>query len=187
MSLRLTRKERAQARAYRAMLRRVRTRTQRSGGGSPPRTNPLRGRQISAEHKAAIAGLFCVATAVRCGLEIKGVHVAHIRFSKASAGVRNPGLQRKPDDRWTAPLCPNEHRLQHSMNEQAYWAELNVDPHRLAAALWEASPDPQAMLDQLRAEVARARARLAAKATSPTALSAMTSPRRKSTDPDHGS
>jgi hypothetical protein len=98
-----------------------------------------------------------VATAIRFGLEKGGVHVAHIRFSKASANARNPGLQRKPDDRWTLPLCPYEHRLQHSTSEPAYWADLGVDPHELASALWEISPDVLAMTERLRAEVLQVR------------------------------
>ncbi len=137
MSLTLNRTERRQALAYRKMVRRARRRT------STPRIriNTFRGREINREHKAAIAQLFCVATAIRHGIECYGVHVAHIRFSQHYAGARNPGLQRKPDDRWVLPLCAHEHRLQHSMGERDYWAELGVDPHALAAALFDASPD----------------------------------------------
>jgi len=142
MSLQLTKRERKQASAYRAMMRRVRKRSPKS---APVAKSSARGRQLSRAHKAAIASLFCVATAIRFGIERRGVHVAHIRFSNASAGARNPGLQRKPDDRWTLPLCPEEHRLQHAMNEAEFWRELNIDPHALAAALWAVSPDQKEM------------------------------------------
>lgn len=33
------------------------------------------------------------------------VEAAHLRFSDAGAGRLNPGLQQKPDDRLTTPLC----------------------------------------------------------------------------------
>ncbi len=157
MSLNLTRKERAQAQSYRAMLRRVKT---RRGATTPARLPAFRARQIDPQHKAAISKLFCIATAVRSGHEFYNVHVAHIRFSHQSAGARNPGLQRKPDDRWTLPLSPLEHRLQHSMSEAAFWAELGVDPHALALALWQASPDTEAMLQILRQDGFAARQRL---------------------------
>ena len=148
--LRFTPRERRQAFAYRDMVRRARRRSRasREGPASPPR--PLRGRQIDKPHKAAVARLFCLATHIRTGAEITGVHVAHLRFSNTAAGARNPGLQRKPDDRWTLPLSPNEHRRQHAMGESIYWAELGVDPHRAAAELWAASPAVEAMRQVLR-------------------------------------
>ncbi len=79
--------------------------------------------------------MFCIATFIRSGIEVYGVHVAHLRFSSSQAGVKNPGLQRKPHDRWVLPLSPHEHRLQHGMGEKYYWNELGVDPHALAAGL----------------------------------------------------
>lgn len=149
--LRFTRKERRQAFAYRDMVRRVRRRSARERPKPPSR--PMRGRVIDRDHKAAVAQLFCVATFIRSGIELYGVHVAHIRFSNAAAGARNAGLQRKPDDRWVLPLSPNEHRRQHAMAEAAYWAELQVDPHAIATALWGASPNGDALLETLRRAV----------------------------------
>ena len=106
---------------------------------------------IDRDHKAAVAQLFCIATSIRAGVELYGVHVAHLRFSNAAAGARNPGLQRKPDDRWVLPLSPMEHRRQHAIGEQTYWTELGVDPHAIATALWTASPQgPSCMLAVLR-------------------------------------
>jgi hypothetical protein len=143
MGPRLTVKERALARAYRQMIKAARRRTQgpREGAAAP---SPRR-REISAEHKRAIGQLPCAATLARYGVEASGVHVAHLRFSCAGFGAVNPGLQRKPDDRWCLPLSPVEHRLQHSMGEARYCAELGLDPHSLAAALWASSPDYEAM------------------------------------------
>lgn len=154
MALQFTPRERRQARSYRSMVRKVRqrqppaARSKAFGGGAAGFA-----RRSTRAHLAAVAQLFCVATAVRFGLEKTGVHVAHIRFSSAAFAKVNPGLQRKPHDRWVLPLSPHEHRRQHAGSEQAYWAELNIDPHWLAEALWDASPNVQAMQDRLRAAV----------------------------------
>ena len=147
--LRLLPHERRQAFAYRGMIRKAR---KRSKAGSAPTPRPQRGREIDRAHKHAVAQLFCIATYLRHGVEMRGVHVAHLRYSNASAGARNPGLQRKPDDCWTLPLSPAEHRLQHAMGEAAYWRELGCDPHSLARALYAVSSDVAAMEATLRAE-----------------------------------
>jgi hypothetical protein len=148
MSLTLTRSERGRARAYRAMIKRARRRAPRP----KLRSAPLRGRHIDKGHKAAVAQLFCIATFIRHGVEVYGVHVAHLRFSSHRDSATNPGLQRKPDDRWVLPLSPNEHRLQHSMGERAYWEALRVDAHALAAALYNVSPNIAAMNAELQGE-----------------------------------
>ena len=149
--LRLPQKERRQAFAYRDMIRKARRRTEGAREPDRPSAVPvrLRGRVVSREHKNAIAQLFCAATFLRERVEIYGVHVAHVRFSNAAAGARNPGLQRKPDDRWTLPLAPNEHRRQHATGEASYWAELGADPHWIATELWKVSPDVMAMRNAL--------------------------------------
>lgn len=151
MGPRLTVKERALARAYRQMIKAAKRRTK--GSRDRASRSPPRGREISAEHKRVIGQLPCVATLARYGVEATGVHVAHLRFSCAGFGAVNPGLQRKPDDRWCLPLSPAEHRLQHSMGEARYWAELGLDPHHLARALWALSPNREAMRMELMALV----------------------------------
>jgi hypothetical protein len=147
MGLQLTVKERRLAKAYRSMRRRARQRS--------PQTPQRAGKSLAsgvstAAHKAAIAQLFCLATALRYGLEKGGVQVAHLRFSSASHGKVNPGLQRKPHDRWTLPLCAAEHRRQHAGSEVAYWEGLGVDPHQIAKALWDVSPNEAQMRAVLR-------------------------------------
>lgn len=161
MSLLLTRAERAQAIAYRRMVQRARKRAKprKLGSGNAIQPRPAlsqspkqrhhRGRVIDPLHKAMIAQLFCVATAIRFGILDQRVQVAHLRYSSARHGARNPGLQRKPDDRWCLPLAPHEHRLQHSKGEAVYWAELGIDPHTLASQLWDASPCLQEMKQAL--------------------------------------
>ena len=149
--IRLTPSERKRALVYRNMIKKARARSKAAAPHAHLSTSNLRrGRQIDPGHKQAISQLFCLATAVRTGLEIRGVHVAHVRASSAAAGARNPGLQRKPDDRWTVPLSPLEHRLQHAVGERVYWAGLRLDPHEVARALFEASPDLDAMRQTLR-------------------------------------
>ena len=145
---RLTLQERALASAYRRMLKAARRRSAEPKPVVPSR--PFRGRRLDKDHKAAVSALCCLATYRRRGVLRFGVHVAHLRHSSASYGAVNPGLQRKPDDCWTLPLCPEEHRLQHSMGEAAYWAELKLDPHAIATALYDASPDPVAMTEVIK-------------------------------------
>lgn len=72
------------------------------------------------------------------------VEACHIRFASPFHGKRETGLQEKPDDRWTVPLSPEEHRLQHSMNEEAFWRSVNIDPCTVAALLWSCSGDHDA-------------------------------------------
>ena len=145
---RLTLQERALASAYRQMLKAARRRS--AAPKAVVLSRPFRRRRLDKDHKAAVSALCCLATYRRHGLLRFGVHVAHLRFSSAHHGAVNPGLQRKPDDCWTLPLCPEEHRLQHSMGEAAYWAELKLDPHAIATALHQASPDPVAMTDVIK-------------------------------------
>lgn len=69
------------------------------------------------------------------------VEAAHVRFSNAVSGRRNPGLQCKPSDRHVLPLCVAHHRAgpnsQHSMNEARFWSLHNIDPDKLIIALSE--------------------------------------------------
>lgn len=83
-------------------------------------------RQLMKAHKGFVATLPCLATWIRTGNPVYGVQVAHQRFSLASAGVRNPGLQRKSHDVRCLPLSPAEHALQHRGDEQAYWLDLGL-------------------------------------------------------------
>lgn len=69
------------------------------------------------------------------------IEAAHVRFSDASTGRRNPGMQSKPSDRLSVPLCTNHHRAapnsQHSMNESRFWAILQINPSMLMRDLSE--------------------------------------------------
>lgn len=64
---------------------------------------------------------------------------AHLRFSDAAKGRRNPGMASKSHDRFATPLCAHHHlRDQHARAEKAFWNDLGVDPGDLSAALYAA-------------------------------------------------
>lgn len=69
---------------------------------------------------------------------------AHVRFGSLAHGKRATGGAEKPSDRWTVPLSREEHRKQHSMDEEAYWQSVNIDPLTVAALLWSCSGDTEA-------------------------------------------
>ena len=62
------------------------------------------------------------------------IEAAHIRYSDASRGARNPGLQRKNHDRHANPLCHFHHQHdQHKRSERAFWARVGADAYDTAA------------------------------------------------------
>lgn len=65
-----------------------------------------------------------------------GVEAAHLSYSEPQYGHYGRGRGTKAPDRWALPLCPYEHRRQHSMNEEAYWLEVGITPHVLALTIW---------------------------------------------------
>lgn len=76
------------------------------------------------------------------------VEAAHVRYSDAQRGRVNPGLQVKPSDEYTLPLCASHHRAgpiaQHSMNERRFWEMVGVEPAILMAELRSAyNADPR--------------------------------------------
>ena len=64
-----------------------------------------------------------------CGRSPADAH--HLRFAEARA------LSRKVSDEFTVPLCRIYHRELHSRgDEKAWWAELKIEPSRVAQQLW---------------------------------------------------
>lgn len=63
------------------------------------------------------------------------IEAAHLRYSDADRRRINPGLQRKPSDRLTTPLCRTHHALQHGGAERVFWEIVGIDPGELCAAL----------------------------------------------------
>lgn len=137
--MRFTADERATVEAARAIQARTRkaAKAMRPKPVQPTAEGQRSVRLLDKAHKGFIARLFCLATKIRTGLEVHGVQVCHVRFALAVAGWENPGLQRKPSDARTLPLSPDEHRLQHSMSEIAFYAELGLAPAEVAALCGE--------------------------------------------------
>jgi hypothetical protein len=101
--------------------------------------SPKRGPRERKENPRFLAWLRtlpCIVTGTRFN-----IHAAHIRYSDAARGKINPGIQRKPDDRYCVPLCFDMHNgdprnSQHSMNERAFWERHRIDPIKAADKLW---------------------------------------------------
>lgn len=97
-----------------------------------------RPREHDEAHLKFIRTLPCVVTGAR------NVEAAHIRYGDISYHKPTTGMGEKPHDKWTVPLSPAEHRKQHSMSEQAYWAEVGINPLDLAIKLWMYTGDEDA-------------------------------------------
>lgn len=91
-------------------------------------------RQRSPKHLEMIRQLPCVVC-----LDNISTEACHLRASSAEYGKVNPGVGQKPDDRWTTPLCGEDHREQHQMNELDFWGLHRINPFELALKLWDAS------------------------------------------------
>ncbi len=77
-------------------------------------------------------------------LDNTSTEAAHIRYTELKVGRINPGMQQKPHDWFTVPLCGEHHREQHSQNERAWWRGYEIDPNTLALALYAISGDHEA-------------------------------------------
>lgn len=65
------------------------------------------------------------------------IEAAHIRYSCAAAGVRNPGLQARNHDRHANPLCRHHHQSdQHKRRERDFWSTVGIDAYQNAARLY---------------------------------------------------
>lgn len=88
------------------------------------------------KHLAFIRTLPCIVT----GNDVS-VEAAHIRYADPRIAKFNPGVGQKPHDYFVLPLCGDEHKKQHAMNERVYWQRLGIDPVFYALALYAASGD----------------------------------------------
>lgn len=75
-----------------------------------------------------------------------GCEACHIRSGSALHRKKHTGGQQRPDDFWTLPLLPEEHRDQHAGNELEFWSRHGIDPFDLAQRLYEVSGDTQAAI-----------------------------------------
>lgn len=87
-------------------------------------------RQKDARHLDFIRSLPCCI----CG-DNTATEAAHIRTEHRGHGKRYTGMQEKPSDAWTVPLCNKHHREQHEMNEMIFWGNYRIDPFMLAITL----------------------------------------------------
>jgi hypothetical protein len=87
-----------------------------------------------------------------CG-DDTSTEAAHIRHSDPRVAKVNSGMQAKPHDRYTLPLCGKHHREQHRENEKAWWASKKIDPIFYALALYGCSEDHQTGSDIIRARL----------------------------------
>lgn len=107
---------------------------------------------------AWVRRLPCIAGIVEGGCS-GPIEAAHVRYSDAKAGRVNSGMQQKPDDLWTAPLCNAHHQHdQHLRAERAFWGRLGIDPGALCPALHAAFEAHQEGVPILIAATAQARA-----------------------------
>ena len=91
------------------------------------------------------------------------VEAAHLSFAAPRYAHYGRGKGSKAPDRWALPLHPDEHRKQHSMNEEMYWLATGINPHVLALTihgLWsdlgeDAVPFAAAIINQTRIEARR--------------------------------
>lgn len=93
------------------------------------RVNWRKPRQHDSEYLDRIRKLPCLV----CGRTPS--EAAHIRYASAAAAKTITGMGRKPDDRWTLPLCPEHHREQHKRGEFDYFAEKRIDPIFICLAI----------------------------------------------------
>ncbi|MFA5951529.1 MAG: hypothetical protein WC807_14715 [Hyphomicrobium sp.] len=118
------------------------------GAGRETRSKPVKAKARAHDnaHLEAIRQLPCLNPA--CRRDPAGV-AAHVRFACAEARKPITGMQTKPDDAHTVPLCQACHAdapdAQHKGSEVAFWNRLGVDPLKISAALYDASPNVEHM------------------------------------------
>lgn len=91
------------------------------------------------DHLGCIRKLPCIC----CGMEPAG-EAAHVRTSSAAHQKPNTG-SRKPDDKWTVPLCHECHMDQHSQGELTFWHRLRLSPFLICEELHKVTGDIGAM------------------------------------------
>lgn len=132
MTLTLSKSE--EARILRDRNRKVRQTQAKAARKPSPKAT--RGRVTNPAYLQWVRTLPCSVAGPDCH---GGIESAHVRYSDAAVGRVNPGLQTKPDDVWTAPLCRRHHRegphAQHAANERAWWASHGIDASALCLEL----------------------------------------------------
>lgn len=83
---------------------------------------------------------------LKCGMEPS--EAAHVRMASAAHG-KVSGMGKQPQDRWTLPLCSQDHRLardaQHKRSEAAFWDDLGINAPLTCERLYAQRDDMVAM------------------------------------------
>lgn len=87
----------------------------------------------------------------------EGCEACHIRYGDPVYRKKHTGMAQKPDDAWTLPLTPEEHRSQHAVNEREWWAEHGIDPLQIAQAIYAVTGNREAAIKLIRAGIERAK------------------------------
>lgn len=123
--------------------------------------SPTKGQKRPREHNHAHLAFIRTLRCCLCGAH--GPDPAHIRSASPIYGKRETGMQEKPSDKWTVPLCRVHHDEQHNFirnhrdrnseasNELLWWASKKIDPFGLALALHHATGDDEVADGILRA------------------------------------
>lgn len=80
-----------------------------------------------------------------CGVQGSS-EASHVRMGSHRHGKTNPGIGRRPDDKWTVPQCHSCHMEMHATGERTYWEALRIDVIEVALVLWESRGDLDAMM-----------------------------------------
>lgn len=76
-----------------------------------------------------------------------GCEACHLRAGNPDYRKKHTGKSQKPDDAWTLPMTPEEHRAQHDMNEVAFFRGRGIeDPWALCRELYAVTGDRAAAL-----------------------------------------
>lgn len=71
-----------------------------------------------------------------------GCEACHIRSGSALHRKKHTGAGQRPDDSWTLPMTPAEHRAQHAMGDELkWWRQHEIDPFEVAIKLYEVTGD----------------------------------------------
>lgn len=110
-------------------------------GQQPAKTKPVKRKT----YRDFIKTLPCIITREH------GVECAHVSMKAPALGASGRGKGQKADDRWTLPLSPEMHRMQHEFvpvtlmrgknfvkitGEEAFWRKQGINPHLACLVLW---------------------------------------------------
>ena len=105
--------------------------------------------QDASEEVSGVAYLRLVRSCpcLKCGLDPCGL-AAHLRMNSGAFNKRQ-AMQKKPQPKWTTPLCAGCHTedrdAQHRVGEAAFWMRLGINPFLVCEQLYAKRSDLVAM------------------------------------------